>query len=128
MRIDTTSNMPIYEQVAGHIRGAIASGVYQPGEPVPSIRVLATQLLIKPNTVKRAYEELERAGLLVTRRGLGMFVAQTRGGGAADSARRKTAQDVKDTFIAGLRLAAAAEMTREQIDQAYRQAWDAVRR
>jgi len=129
MRIDPASNIPIFEQIAGGIRGAIASGVYQPGEAVPSIRALATELLINPNTVKRAYEELERAGLLVSRRGLGMYVAEgSSGGGAADAARRRTSQEVRASFATGIRLAQGANMTREQTDLAYRQAWEQPRR
>ncbi len=74
IKIDTTSFIPFYEQIKKQIKGRISLGTLRPGEPLPSIRELATLLLINPNTVARAYRELEREGFIVTRRGKGCFV------------------------------------------------------
>jgi GntR family transcriptional regulator len=74
MPIDPHSYIPIYEQIIEHIHGTVAAGVYQPNEPLPSVRALAIELHVNPNTVQRAYQELEKQHLITTRRGLGAFV------------------------------------------------------
>jgi len=74
IKIDTTSFIPFYEQVKQQIKGRISLGTLRPGESLPSIRELATLLLINPNTVARAYRELEREGFIYTRKGKGCFV------------------------------------------------------
>jgi GntR family transcriptional regulator len=76
--IDAASRLPIYQQLVQQIRQAIARGDLQPEEKLPSVRQLSSELVINPNTVARAYTELEREGLLVSRPGLGLFVAQPR--------------------------------------------------
>ena len=65
---------PLWEQVLRQIRGAVARQELKPGEKIPSLRYLAQQLKINPNTVMRAYQELERDGLTETRRGQGTFI------------------------------------------------------
>lgn len=74
IKIDTTSFIPFYEQVKQQIKGRISLGTLRPGESLPSIRELATLLLINPNTVARAYRELERERFIYTRKGKGCFV------------------------------------------------------
>ena len=73
--IDVASRTPIYRQLAEQVRSAIARGRLQPSARLPSVRDLSRRLVINPNTVARVYTELERDGLLVTRPGLGVFVA-----------------------------------------------------
>ena len=75
MRVDVNNPTPIYEQIVAHVASAVAAGVYLVGEPLPSIRALALDLVVNPNTVQRAYRELERRGIASKRRGLGVFVA-----------------------------------------------------
>jgi GntR family transcriptional regulator len=77
-QIDSASRTPIYRQLAGQIREAIARGRLRHEERLPSVRDLSRQLVINPNTVARVYTELEREGVLNTRPGLGVFVAQPR--------------------------------------------------
>jgi len=74
--IRNTSEAPIYEQIFTQIREQILSGELAPGTPLPSIRALAKDLRISVITTKRAYDELERAGFLVTVAGKGSFVAE----------------------------------------------------
>lgn len=69
------SSETLFAQIQGQIRRAIASGALKPGERLPPIRDLAQKLLINPNTVARAYRELEQEGLLKNRVGRGSFVA-----------------------------------------------------
>src|ERR1022692_1149214 len=78
LHIDTSSRLPIYQQLVQQIREAIARGELKPEESLPSVRHLSRDLVINPNTVSRAYNELERDGLLVSRPGLGIYVAQPR--------------------------------------------------
>ena len=73
--ISTSSGQPIYEQICRQVKGAIAAGRLQPGDPLPSIRALARDLRISVITTKRAYEELEREGFITTVPGKGCFVA-----------------------------------------------------
>ena len=75
-RIESSSRVPIYRQLVGQIREAVARGRLKAEERLPSVRDLSRQLVINPNTVARVYTELEREGILNTRPGLGVFVAQ----------------------------------------------------
>src|SRR5262245_37146640 len=77
-RIEPASRTPIYRQLVGQIREAVARGRLAPEARLPSVRDLSRQLVINPNTVARVYTELEREGILNTRPGLGVFVAQPR--------------------------------------------------
>ncbi len=78
LHISTASRAPIYQQLAQQIREAIARGELQPEAALPSVRQLSRELVVNPNTVARAYTELERQGLLVSRPGRGVYVAQPR--------------------------------------------------
>ena len=72
--IDPSDATPIYAQLERGFRAAIASGRLRPGDQLPTVRQLAVQLSINANTVARVYTELERTGVLETRRGVGSFV------------------------------------------------------
>src|SRR4029079_18540833 len=74
--IESASRVPIYRQLVAQIREAIARGRLKPDERLASVLKLSRQLVINPNTVARVYTELEREGILNTRPGLGVFVAQ----------------------------------------------------
>ena len=76
--IDPASRLPIYRQLRNQFREAAARGKLQPDQRLPSVRELSRTLVVNPNTVARVYTELEREGLLNTRPGLGVFVAQPR--------------------------------------------------
>src|SRR5205809_3160757 len=68
--------VPIYEQIVAQVIYGVAAGTLEVGTLIPSVRELAQQLVVNPNTVARAYQELERAGVLRPRRGLGMEVTE----------------------------------------------------
>ena len=74
-------NRPIYSQIVDSFRERIAAGVLQPGEKLPSVRELAAELAINPNTIQRAYRELEAAGWVQTQPGKGCFVTGIPGSG-----------------------------------------------
>lgn len=77
IHVSTSSGTPFYQQVVSQIKLLTASGRLESGEQLPPVRKLAEQLLINPNTVARAYRELEAEGVVVSRRGAGVFVAET---------------------------------------------------
>ncbi len=74
-KLDTSSYTPIYEQIKTEIRSQIVLAVLKPGDTLPSIRDLAAELIVNPNTVARAYRELEQEGLITTRKGKGCFIS-----------------------------------------------------
>ena len=73
--IDHKSGVPFYRQIIEQIKFAIARGDLTPGDRLPTVRQLAVDLSINPNTVIRAYRELEHEGLLATRRGAGVYIS-----------------------------------------------------
>jgi GntR family transcriptional regulator len=75
LRISANDGLPIYLQIVNQVKYLVASGRLEPGAEMPPIRVLAERLLINPNTVARAYRELEVAGVVVKRRTNGTFVS-----------------------------------------------------
>ena len=75
-KIDFTNGLAIYEQVARQVKFAVAGGVLRAGELVPSVRELARELTINPNTVARAYRQLQADGVLESVRGTGLAVVE----------------------------------------------------
>ena len=74
--VDTRSRKPIYEQLVENIRACVLSGDLAPGEQLPSVRALAGELAINPNTIQRAYNELERVGVTISVPGRGSFISE----------------------------------------------------
>jgi GntR family transcriptional regulator len=76
IRIDNASSRPIYHQIIDQIKRDIALGRLKAGEKLPTVRELAGQLVLNPNTISKAYRQLEQDGIIVTRPGAGAFVAE----------------------------------------------------
>ena len=76
--ISLTDGVPIYRQIVNQVKYLVASGLLLPGEELPPIRTLALQLKVTPNTIVKAYGELEVAGVVHMRRGSGTFVSEGR--------------------------------------------------
>ncbi len=74
-KIDNSSNRPVYQQLIDQVKRDIALGRLIKGEKLPTVRDLARQLAINPNTIAKAYRQLEQEGIIVTRPGSGAFVA-----------------------------------------------------
>ena len=89
-------NMPIYVQIMNKIREAIASRELKPGDRVPSVRELAQEFEVNPNTMQRALTELEREGLLISERTAGRFVTKDKS--IIDEAKILMAQNAADEF------------------------------
>ena len=102
--IHSSDSRPLYLQIMDEVKRGLVMGTVQPHEPLPSVRQLAMELRVNPNTVQQAYRELEREGVVYVKRGQGTFVANNSGGmeeraqlleGVADRA-------VRDAFRNGL--------------------------
>src|SRR6266568_1260645 len=74
-RLDPHSGVPVYRQIIDQVLGGIAAGALRPGHQLPTVRQVAVDLSINPNTVVRAYRELEIRGVLETQQGTGTFVS-----------------------------------------------------
>jgi len=122
--INPSSHVPIYLQIAQYIRQSVSAGIYRPGELLPSLRQLALDLSVNPNTVQRAYEHLEHEGLVVSRRGVGLFV--TRRGDA--SARSRAADQLRNTLAQAMGDGLAAGLSPRQIRNVFEQSWRQVAR
>jgi GntR family transcriptional regulator len=75
IRIDNASDRPVYQQIIDQVKRDIACGKVMKEERLPTVRQLAGQLAINPNTIAKAYQQLEREGIITTRSGAGTFVA-----------------------------------------------------
>ena len=76
--LNLSDGVPIYRQIVNQVKYLIASGLLQPDEELPPIRTLALQLKVTPNTIVKAYDELEKTGVIQKRRGSGSYVSETR--------------------------------------------------
>lgn len=86
--VDSTDGVPLYLQIAREIKHSIAVGALRSGEQLPSVREVALQITVNPNTVAKAYRELETRGIVETRRGTGTFVAEETAPISAEERRR----------------------------------------
>ena len=121
MYIDSKSNVPIYKQIVAEIRSAIEVGVYEPGECLPSLRALAMDIRVNPNTVQRAYDELEREGTLISRRGIGVFVADHQQLSAQGAIEKKTARALGDVVRTALKNEVSVDRLRSLFEHALSQ-------
>ena len=121
-RIEPDSHVPIYIQIIEYLRSAIAAGVFRPGEALPSLRALALELKVNPNTVQRAYDEMDRQGMIRSRRGVGMFVAER----GARSARSRAEESVHAAFTQAIAMATSASLSEQRIHDLYHEAMQQV--
>lgn len=76
IKVDARSRVPLYEQIINSIKELAVAGVLLPNEKLPSVRDLAKDLTVNPNTIQKAYAELERQGLIYVERGKGSFISE----------------------------------------------------
>jgi GntR family transcriptional regulator len=124
MRIEPDNPIPIFQQIAEGIRHAVAAGIYRSGDLIPSVRQQAMVLLVNPNTVQRAYEQLEREGLVISRKGVGMVVAEQ----SRAAAQNGVGQSLRGAFAQTIAAARAAGLSRAAIDRLYRFAFSDVQK
>jgi GntR family transcriptional regulator len=94
--IDPSSGLPIYRQLMDQVKQGVAGGLLKAGDRLPSVRDLALELTINPHTVAKAYQELEREGVVDVPRGKGVFIAD--GGADAAPSRAERAVMLADTI------------------------------
>ncbi len=97
--VDSTSPTPIYAQLDRSIRAAIATGELSPGAQLPTVRQLAVDLAVNANTVARVYAQLERDGILETRRGVGTFVLEFPSPQATRAHRERELRELMRRFV-----------------------------
>jgi DNA-binding transcriptional regulator YhcF (GntR family) len=113
-QLDMHSGVPVYRQLIDQVRGGLAGGQLRRGDQLPTVRQLAVDLEINPNTVVRAYRELELGGLLETHQGTGTFISAQKLKGADAERERQLAQIVADCVS---RAGAAGFTVEELIDE-----------
>jgi GntR family transcriptional regulator len=126
--IDPKSAVPIYRQIADQLRRSVAAGLLAPGDRLPSVRELAGRLLVNPNTVAKVYRDLERDGLLETRRGDGTYISAHATAMAEADRRRILAERLeavaRDVRAFGLSDKAALGLFREALTNRRRERGD----
>ena len=109
--LTNTANQPIYEQIFQQIKAQILCGALKEGDALPSMRVLARELRISVITTKRAYEELERAGLIVSYTGKGSFVA----GANAELIREENLRQMEEHLCKAVELSHSCAVSLEEL-------------
>ena len=114
--IEASSPVPIYAQIVGQVRAAVAGGELRAGDALPSVRQLAGELRVNPNTVAQAYRELEREGIAFVKRGQGTFVAEMRPERLSDERARVARALVERMLDEAFRLGLSTTEVRDTVD------------
>ena len=114
--VDLRSRTPIFEQIINSVRELVILGLMEPDEPLPSVRSLAAELAINPNTIQKAYAELERQGVIYSLAGRGNFVSPDTGALKSEN-QKKLLLAVTDSVLA----AASHGVSEEEIVAAVRE-------
>ncbi len=115
--IDLSSGVPIYMQIVSQIKTGIAMGRLQPEDPLPSVRQLAVELAVNPNTVARAYLDLEYEGIIYKRQGQGTFVS-SQGVEMSKNERRKVLSELLErALVEGVNLGLSETELRDAFER-----------
>ncbi|MCM1184016.1 MAG: GntR family transcriptional regulator [Roseburia sp.] len=117
--IDYKDRRPIYEQIIEKFQQMILCGVLEPDSAMPSVRGLAMEMSLNPNTIQRAYQELERTGYIYTIKGKGSFVCNT--ASVAEDRRRELQRELQDCVDKALLAGISADTLKEM-------AWQCIER
>jgi GntR family transcriptional regulator len=112
-RVEYNSGIPVYRQIINQAFAAVAAGTFQPGDQLPTIRALSERLNVNPNTVAKAYRELELKGIIVSERGSGSFIQEQKPA-PTPGAREKKAK-LKDLYHRLLADAASSGLTESEL-------------
>lgn len=116
-QIDPRSATPLYAQIAGRLRVAVAAGELRPGEPLPSVRQLASKLRVNPATVVQAYRDLETEGFVEMRQGAGTFVKEVVPERKATERSKQAIDLVRQMIAEAARLGLTARELQQAIEQ-----------
>jgi len=118
LRIDPNRPQPIFAQIVEGVRLAVATERIRPGNRIPSIRDLAVELRVNPNTVAKAYQELERSNVVQVQRGMGYFVSESVNGEIGVRERKGLLESRVETLLSeALELGFGPEEIKKLIDQ-----------
>jgi len=112
-QVEYASGIPVYRQIINQASAAVAAGTFKPGDQLPTIRVLSERLNVNPNTVAKAYRELELKGIIVSERGSGSFI-QAQPPALTPGAREKKAK-LKNLYDRLLADAASSGLTENEL-------------
>lgn len=119
MELKLDQNLPIYQQIIDEFKRSIARGALKPGDRIPSQRELATMIQVNPNTVQRAYREMEQANITQTLRGQGTFICDDPD--LVTTIRKEMAERALVAFVEEMRaLGYGREQVSQMVDAAYR--------
>jgi GntR family transcriptional regulator len=115
--VDPSSDVPIFRQIVQQIKTAVAMGRLQPEDPLPSVRQLAVELAVNPNTVARAYLDLEIEGVIHKRQGAGTFVSSQGVRVSKNERRRVLAELIEKALVEGVNLGLDEQEVREAFER-----------
>lgn len=111
MRVDASSGVPIYVQIVDQVQHAVEVGSLEAGDRLPTVRALAKELAVAPNTIVKAYNELQRAGFVESRPGVGTVVAE----GVGEVARGRRVEALNQRLAVLVRDAVALGITEDEL-------------
>jgi len=117
-RVDPSDGEPVFAQIVRSVKRAVATGALGPGDRLPSVRELAKELVINPNTIAKAFRALEAEGVTVSRRGAGTFVAERRVFVRAAERRRRLREALEAALADAVHLGLSEAEVRRVFDDA----------
>lgn len=117
LQLDLQSRQPIYEQLILKMSEMISLGALAPDEQLPSVRALARDLGVNPNTVQKAYQELERDNVIYSVAGKGSFIAS--GSGASEILLRRNSEKIREAVVEGRRAGLSHPQVNTIVDRAF---------
>ena len=111
LKVDARSGVPIYVQVVDQVQHAVEVGSLEAGDRLPTVRALAKELTVAPNTIVKAYNELQRSGLIESRPGVGTVVAE----GVGDVARERRLEALNERLAVLVRDAVGLGVTEDEL-------------
>jgi GntR family transcriptional regulator len=118
LRVDPSGGGPVFQQIVDHVKREIATGRLKPDERLPSVRDLAKELVINPNTIARAYQVLEAEGVTYSRRGAGTFIATRKFVVRVEERRRRFREAIEAALADAFHLGLSEEEARKAFDAA----------
>jgi len=118
LRVDPASGEPLFAQIVAAVKQAVATGRLSQGDRLPSVRELARELVINPNTIAKAYQALDAEGVTVSRHGAGTFVAERRVVLAADEQRRRIREGLSSLLTDAVHLGLRESDVRREFEAA----------
>lgn len=119
LQVDPRSSVPMYQQLVEGVRLAVARGDLRAGDRLPSVRELASAMVINHNTIARAYQELEREGLIEVLRGRGTFISQTPEVARPEERREEMRESLRKLVLDAYHL----RMSQEELESMLRSQW-----